>query len=194
MSTKGVTTSSASAFPGVQVARIKEKYDIRTPYIIQVGSIEKRKNAMVSVKALSRLPQEYSLLLVGRKTAYLDKVLKEAVSLGVSERVKVLDGVVFKDLPALYQGAEAAVYPSRYEGFGIPVLEALNSHIPCIAATGSCLEEAGGENGIYIDPDDPGALAEALTLVINERTVRTTLIEEGLRHAAASATPTSRNA
>lgn len=178
----------------VQIAGIKEKYDIRTPYIIQVGSIEKRKNAMVSVKALSRLPQEYSLLLVGRKTAYLDKVLKEAVSLGVSERVKVLDGVVFKDLPALYQGAEAAVYPSRYEGFGIPVLEALNSHIPCIAATGSCLEEAGGENGIYIDPDDPGALAEALTLVINERTVRTTLIEEGLRHAAASATPTSRNA
>lgn len=168
----------------VQIAGIKKKYDIRTPYIIQVGSIEKRKNAMVSVKSLSRLPQEYSLLLVGRKTAYLEKVTGEAARLGVSERVQVLDSVVFKDLPALYQGAEAAVYPSRYEGFGIPVLEALNSRIPCIAAKGSCLEEAGGDSGIYIDPDDPRALADALTLVINEKTVRTTLIEEGLRHAA----------
>lgn len=168
----------------VQIAGIKKKYDIRTPYIIQVGSIEKRKNAMVSVQALSRLPQEYSLLLVGRKTAYLEKVTGEAARLGVSERVQVLDSVVFKDLPALYQGAEAAVYPSRYEGFGIPVLEALNSRIPCIAAKGSCLEEAGGDSGIYIDPDDPRALADALTLVINEKTVRTTLIEEGLRHAA----------
>lgn len=167
-----------------RIAGIKEKYEIRTPYIIQVGSIERRKNAMVSVKALSRLPQEYRLILVGRKTAYLDKVMKEAASLGVSGRVKVLDSVVFKDLPALYQGAAAAVYPSRYEGFGIPVLEALNSRIPCIAAKGSCLEEAGGDNGIYIDPDDPRALAEALTLVINEKTVRTALIEEGLRHAA----------
>lgn len=168
----------------VQIAGIKKKYDIRTPYIIQVGSIEKRKNAMVSVQALSRLPQEYSLLLVGRKTAYLEKVTGEAARLGVSERVQVLDSVVFKDLPALYQGAEAAVYPSRYEGFGIPVLEALNSRIPCIAAKGSCLEEAGGDSGIYIDPNDPRALADALTLVINEKTVRTTLIEEGLRHAA----------
>lgn len=167
-----------------QIAGIKKKYDIRTPYIIQVGSIEKRKNAMVSVKALSRLPQEYSLLLVGRRTPYLDKVMREADTLGVRGRVKVLDGVAFKDLPALYQGAAAAVYPSRYEGFGIPVLEALNSRIPCIAAKGSCLEEAGGDSGIYIDPDDPRGLTEALDVVINEETVRTAMIEEGLRHAA----------
>lgn len=173
-----------------QIATTLKKYGVATPYIIQVGSIEERKNAMLSVKALSALsdrpdlPADLKLVLVGRRTAYLDKVMTEAEKLGVAGRVQVLDNVMFKDLPALYQGALTAIYPSRYEGFGIPVLEALNSRIPCIAATGSCLEEAGGAEGLYIDPDNARELAEAITLVNTDLTVRNRIIEAGVRHAS----------
>ena len=173
-----------------QIATTLKKYGVATPYIIQVGSIEERKNAMLSVRALSALsdrpglPADLKLVLVGRRTAYLDKVMTEAEKLGVTGRVQVLDNVMFKDLPALYQGALTAIYPSRYEGFGIPVLEALNSRIPCIAATGSCLEEAGGAEGLYIDSDNARELAEAITLVNTDLTVRNRIIEAGVRHAS----------
>lgn len=167
-----------------QIVATLRKYGISSPYIIQVGSIEKRKNAMLTVQALSALPPRYSLVLVGRGTPYLGKVMAEAERLGTGSRVIVLDNVTFSDLPALYQGAAAAAYPSRYEGFGIPVLEALNSRIPCVAATGSCLEEAGGPEGIYVDPDDARSLAESLLHVIGDNTARTGIIGHGLRHAA----------
>ena len=66
------------------------------------------------------------------------------------------------DLPALYQMADVFVYPSRYEGFGVPVIEAAQSGLPVVAATGSCLEEAGGPDNSYVDPDDSDAMAAAL--------------------------------
>lgn len=166
-----------------EIAGVLAKYGIQSPYIIQVGSIERRKNALLSVQALSALPKEIALVLVGRGTDYLKQIRKEAEKLGVSERIRVLEGVKFTDLPALYQGAEASVYPSRYEGFGIPVLEALCSHTPCVAATGSCLEEAGGTGALYVDPDNAAALAEALNSIIRDHNLRTELIGKGLRHA-----------
>jgi glycosyltransferase involved in cell wall biosynthesis len=76
--------------------------------------------------------------------------------------VKLLHGVPFADLPALYQQAEAFVYPSRYEGFGIPVIEAIQSGLPVVACSGSCLEEAGGKENIYVSPDDEKGMAKGI--------------------------------
>lgn len=70
----------------------------------------------------------------------------------LESRVKILHNVPNEDLPAIYQMAEACVYPSRYEGFGVPVIEAIQSGLPVVACTGSCLEEAGGNGTIYVDP------------------------------------------
>ena len=135
-------------------------------YILSVGSIERRKNILLAVKALHRLPEDLSLVIVGRHTPYTDEVSDYADSHGLSHRVRIMHGVNNEALPALYAGAEAFVYPSRYEGFGIPIIEAISCGLPVVACTGSCLEEAGGPDALYVDPDDDEAMAQAISQVL----------------------------
>lgn len=153
-------------------------------YILQVGTIESRKNLELTVKALPYLPAEVKLLAIGRdRQGYQKKVEKTATELGVAGRVEFRSDVSFADLPAVNRMAEAIVYPSRYEGFGIPVLEGLESRRPVVAATGSCLEEAGGDAAIYINPDNPREMAEALNAIIGGAADVAGMIEKGKAHA-----------
>ena len=131
-------------------------------YILSVGSIEARKNALLAVKALPYLPSDISLVLVGRHTKYTDVVLSYAKEHQLDHRLKVMHGVPDSDLPALYAGAECFVYPSVYEGFGIPIIEAIRCGLPVVACTGSCLEEAGGPDSLYVAPDDALGMADAI--------------------------------
>jgi glycosyltransferase involved in cell wall biosynthesis len=131
-------------------------------YILSVGSIEARKNTLLAVKALPYLPSDVSLVLVGRHTKYTDVVLAYAKEHQLEQRVKVMHGVSDTDLPALYAGAECFVYPSVYEGFGIPIIEAISCGLPVVACTGSCLEEAGGPDSLYVAPDDAIGMADAI--------------------------------
>ena len=131
-------------------------------YILSVGSIEARKNILLAVKALPYLPDDISLVIVGRHTKYTDEVSAYAKANRLEHRIRILHGVSDEELPALYAGAEAFVYPSRYEGFGIPIIEAIGSGLPVVACTGSCLEEAGGPDSLYVDPDDEQAMAQAI--------------------------------
>ena len=135
-------------------------------YILSVGTIEERKNALLAVQALHYLPENLSLVLVGRATDYARKVRQYADSHGLGERVVMLHNVTNEQLPQLYADAEAFVYPSRYEGFGIPIIEAIAMGLPVVAATGSCLEEAGGPHSLYVGPDDAEALAAAVSQVL----------------------------
>lgn len=131
-------------------------------YILSVGSIEARKNILLAVKALPYLPDDLGLVVVGRHTKYTDQVIDYAARNGLSQRLHILHGVPDDQLPALYAQAESFVYPSRYEGFGIPIIEAISSGLPVVACTGSCLEEAGGPDSLYVDPDDAEAMANAI--------------------------------
>ena len=131
-------------------------------YILSVGSIEARKNTLLAVKALPYLPSDISLILVGRHTKYTDTILTYAKEHQLEHRVKVMHGVPDTDLPALYANAEAFVYPSVYEGFGIPIIEAISCGLPVVACTGSCLEEAGGPDSLYVAPDDALGMADAI--------------------------------
>lgn len=137
-----------------------------SPYIISVGTIEERKNALLAVKALHYLPEELSLVLVGRATDYASQVRKYADHHGLGRRVIMRHDVSNEELPSLYAGAEAFVYPSRYEGFGIPIIEAIAMGLPVVASTGSCLEEAGGPHSLYVSPDDAEGLAAAIRQVL----------------------------
>ena len=141
--------------------------DERGGYILSVGTIEERKNTLLAVKALAYLPENLSLVLVGRSTDYAQKVRKYADHHGLGRRVIMRHDVSNEELPQLYAGAEAFVYPSRYEGFGIPIIEAIAMGLPVVAATGSCLEEAGGPHSLYVSPDDPEALAAAVRQVLH---------------------------
>ena len=131
-------------------------------YILSVGSIEARKNILLAVKALPYLPEDISLVIVGRHTKYTDQVTAYAKANHLDHRVRILHGVSDEELPALYAGAEAFVYPSVYEGFGIPIIEAISCGLPVVACTGSCLEEAGGPDSLYVAPDDAEGMANAI--------------------------------
>ena len=162
---------------------IKRHYRLPDKYILQVGTIEERKNLLLSVKALKYTDPEMVLVVVGRETPYLKTVKKAIATLGLQQRVHFLYQVPFSDLPAIYQLAQIFLYPSRYEGFGIPIVEALHSLVPVIAATGSCLEEAGGPNSLYTDPDDEQGLAKKMRDVWHNTELRLHMIREGRKHA-----------
>lgn len=143
-----------------EAARLR--HDLPARYVLNVGTIEERKNVMLAVKALAALPQDVHLVVVGRRTRYTDKVERYARQHSLDNRLHILSGVGDGDLQAIYQSAESFVYPSRYEGFGLPIIEAIQCKLPVVACTGSCLEEAGGPDCLYVHPDDHEALAAAI--------------------------------
>ncbi len=162
---------------------VQQKYHLPEHYLLYVGSIEKRKNLMRAVEALAQTHCILPLVAVGKHTPYAEEVKARADELGVSNRLILLHGAQFADFPALYQSASLFIYPSYFEGFGIPLLEALCSKIPVIGATGSCLEEAGGPHSLYIHPDDTQGLAEAIDRVMDSPSLREEMITCGLEYA-----------
>lgn len=156
--------SCGTRFKEFKENKESKKYNLPERYIISVGTIEERKNILLAVKAMEYVPQDISLVIVGRHTPYTDKVEKYVKEHSLTNRVRILHQIPYADLPALYHQAEACVYPSRYEGFGIPIIEAIQSGLPVVACTGSCLEEAGGPDNIYVDPDDVEGMANGICL------------------------------
>ncbi len=156
------STIFSQAVDGMQIQALRARYHLPDKYLLCVGTIEERKNQVILLHALARLPHHH-LVLVGKRTAYQDKVERTITELGLEGRVHILNGIPTNELPALYQGCSLFLYLSWYEGFGIPVLEAMNSRVPIIAATGSCLEEVGGEACLYCSPHDSEHLATLIT-------------------------------
>lgn len=158
---------------------VSRKYSLPKQYLLYVGTVESRKNLLLVVKALKLLSPEISLVAVGKKTPYQDLVEKYASEHGVANRLQIFNGIPFADLPAFYAQAKAFVYPSFFEGFGIPLVEALSQGIPAIAATGSCLEEAGGPDSIYVDPLDEVALAEKIEKIWHDPEFASSMAKAG---------------
>ncbi len=161
----------------------RKQYALPEKYLLYVGSIESRKNLLLIAKALTKASCALPLVAIGKHTPYADTVLQYARENGLSDRLRMLHNVSFRYFPAIYQMASLFIYPSFFEGFGIPILEALNSRIPVIGATGSCLEEAGGENSIYINPEDEQELANAIDRVMGNPTLQQEMIEKGIDYA-----------
>lgn len=163
--------------------RVAQKYNLPERYILNVGSIETRKNALQIVRALKYVDASVSLVIVGRRTKYAAKIDEYVKSNGLDARIKIISGIDFKDLPAVYAQAEVFVYPSFYEGFGIPIVEALNVGVPVIAATGSCLEEAGGASSIYVDPTNDKEMSDAINRVLADTDLKAKMIADGKEYA-----------
>lgn len=165
------------------IDQVKQKYNIRRPYILCVASFTERKNQLRLIKAFQQLAtKDHDLVLVGGKSKYLEELKGYVVQAGIQKQVHFLSGVPAEDLPALYQGSSLFVYPSLFEGFGIPIIEALHSGVPVVAATGSCLEEAGGGGALYANPLDVADLADKIQQVLSNEALQNKLVNKGQEH------------
>ena len=161
--------------------RVKAKYNLSDNFVLNVGSIEARKNVLLAVKALGCLLDSFRMVIVGKHTKYTDEVIAYVKKNGLEDRVQILHGIPDDDLPVIYHLAKVFVYPSRYEGFGIPIIEAIQTGLPVVACTGSCLEEAGGPDCLYVSPDDVEGMANAIKQAIAEKDVRVPRAQEYIK-------------
>ena len=162
------------------------------PYVLYVGSERPRKNLVCLLRAFAAIkdrgPRFASLRLrkvgsAGRSNGFREATLKEARRLRIDHDIDFIDYVSDQDLAVVYSNALALVYPSLYEGFGLPVVEAMACGCPVVATNVSSLPEVAGSAALLVDPHDPAGLAEALHSVILDRDLRMRLRGDGLRRA-----------
>ena len=164
-----------------EIEAVKRKYRLPNQYILNVGTIERRKNVILAVQALGLLPpaSRIPLVIMGRETPYKKSVIAAAKQAGTLESILFLHDASFPDFPAIYRGAQLFVYPSLFEGFGIPLVEALESGIPAITSKGSCFTEAAGPESIYVDPGDIEDMALHMNRLLSDSGLRQRMIISG---------------
>jgi glycosyltransferase involved in cell wall biosynthesis len=171
--------------------RIKIKYNLPEKYLLSVGSITERKNLLTVCKALKLIDSNIPLVVIGNGGSYLQKVrafLQEnkmeqrVISLNEMGAAQTIDFKTSKDFPAIYQSASIFIYTSLFEGFGIPILEAMYSAVPVIASNTSCMPETGGDAAMYVNPTSELELADAIKTIWNDAEIANEMIEKGNKH------------
>jgi glycosyltransferase involved in cell wall biosynthesis len=175
--------------------QVKEKYNLPDEYFLSVGSVIERKNLLNVCKAVQLLPGEIKipLVVIGDGGKYKqqvkdfirqNKLESRIVFLSENPLAKVSSSFLrAEDFPAIYQMAVAMIYPSYFEGFGIPVLEALWSRLPVITSNVSCLPEAGGDGAFYVNPSSPEEIAAGMKKIYMDKTFSAGLADKGLIQA-----------
>lgn len=165
---------------------IRRKYDIDSPYILYLGTLEPRKNIPVLIKAFHSVSHKLSgikLVIAGGRGWKSDNVFSLVDDLAMTEKVIFTGYVAEEDKPALYSCAEVFVFPSLYEGFGIPPLEAMACGTPVICSNTSSLPEVTGDAGVLIDPSNEEELAYEIERLMDDRSERETLSHKGIIQA-----------
>lgn len=166
------------------VDKVKKTFQLNKPYCLAVGTIEPRKNLPFLVEAFAHAKSaDYDLVIVGKKGWDMGKLYQTIQQSHLRDRVKILEYVPESDLPILYSAATALLFPSLYEGFGLPILEAMACGTPVIASTASSIPEVGGEAILYADPKDSLAWSDNISQILNDRTKRQNLRALGLKRA-----------
>ena len=160
---------------------VKAAYNIDYDYVFHIAAMEPNKNQLSIVKAFEKIKNEVkeNLVLAGRGGEYKQKVKDYILENNLSNRVKVLEEVPMSDLPALYQMASLFVFPSFYEGFGIPIIEAHFSKTPVITSIGSCFPESGGPSAKYIDPHSIKDIAASMLDVLSSKELQKEMAQKG---------------
>lgn len=161
------------------------RYGLSRPYFFYVGALEPRKNALMLVRALGAIASELEqdLVIVGKGKDYEAQIREAVVELKIEDRVHLLGGASYADLPALYQGAICLCLPSHFEGFGIPIVEALFSRTPVITSKGSCFPESAGPDSLFVDSESLDELAHAMKRVASDEGLRARMSERGYQYA-----------
>ncbi|MBP9814429.1 glycosyltransferase family 4 protein [Candidatus Woesebacteria bacterium] len=149
---------------------VTKKYDISSRFILSVGTLQPRKNFTKLIEAFSQISdKEIDLVIVGKKGWLYEEILQAPKTYGVEGRVKFLEFVPDEDLPALYTQAQCFVLPSLYEGFGLPVLEAMAHSCPVVTSNVSSLPEIAGDAALYIDPENLQSITDGIVLALSQK-------------------------
>ena len=178
-------------YPGIKIGKdsksemrtstLKEKFGIDEDFILFVGTLQPRKNIEKLIEAFSMLKNKNIILVVvGKKGWMFEKIMSAPQKFGVSDRVKFLHSVTDEELPIFYKNAMCFVLPSLYEGFGLPVLEAMQYGCPVLTSNVSSLPEAGGDAAIYSDPQSVEDMAEKINRVVSSQKTREEMVKKGL--------------
>jgi glycosyltransferase involved in cell wall biosynthesis len=185
-----VHSAAAASFRPVtdasRLAAIRQRYGLPERFVLFVGTVEPRKNLHRLVRAFRQVRQRgfpHALILAGHKGWLMEGFAEEIERLGLSDATRRLGYVPDADLPALYSLADLFVYPSLYEGFGLPTLEAMACGTPVLSSNSPALAEVCGDAACLVDPLDEDALADALSLLLRDRDQRVELSRKGLVRA-----------
>lgn len=175
--------------PEAEVAAFRQKHRLAR-FVLHVGTLQPRKNIPILIEAMARLTAgmddpELKLVLVGGKGWLYESIFRQVQALGLAERIIFTGYVPDDELPLWYNAAELLVFPSVYEGFGLPVVEAMACGTPVIAANSSSIPEAVGEAGLVFTPDDVETLVKQMTAVLTVTDLQNKLSQHGLEHAQA---------
>lgn len=165
--------------------RLSKQLKLPPSYLLSVGTIEERKNTKQIVRALKKLQHtiDHHLVLVGKGKQYKQEVLSLAQELGIVDRVLVLSNINDDQLKSIYEQADVFIFPSLFEGWGLPIVESLLAKTPVITSCGSCFMESGGKHSLYINPQDEVELSQAIIRVLQDKELQQTMIHKGYQHA-----------
>jgi glycosyltransferase involved in cell wall biosynthesis len=167
-----------------ELEAVQLKYRLPKKFILCVGSFVERKNQLTLIKAMKFLKGEtdYELVLVGKGGSYEEKIRRSIKHNDMQQMVHIISGCSTPELACIYRLAKIFVYPSLFEGFGIPIIEAMSSGTPVITSNGSCFKETGGDACIYVDAMNEKQLANELLLLSQQENTRQELIQKGFHH------------
>jgi len=183
-----VTHLSANKFPQNRIndenELLAKKYNIETEYLLFVGMIEPRKNISLIIEALDKISdKQIKLVVVGEKGWMINNLFEMIKSRGIEDRIIFTGFIDDKELEIFYKNAKIFLYPSFYEGFGIPILEAMSAGCPVITSNISSLPEVAGNAAILINPQKPNELTDSINRVLDNSELRTDLITKGFENA-----------
>jgi glycosyltransferase involved in cell wall biosynthesis len=181
----GVTANFKPVTDPARLQAIRQKYRLgQKPLVLSIGTIQPRKNYQRLIQAFAQVKREAALVIAGGAGWKNESIFAEVEKQQMADRVYFPGFVEDTDLPALYSTAAVFVYPSLYEGFGLPILEAMACGVPVIASNRSSLPEVTGDAGLLVDPHDVAAIATAMTRLLEDYPLRQQLSAAGLKRAA----------
>lgn len=170
--------------PVAKIDEFRHSRNLNRRIILHVGTLQPRKNIPLLLEALAKLGrQDIDLVLAGGKGWLYDDIFARVVELGLDDQVRFTGYVPDEDLPLWYNVATLLAFPSAYEGFGLPVVEAMACGTPVVAARSSSIPEAGGTAALYFDPGDVDMLVEHMASILDDASLANVLREKGLMQA-----------
>lgn len=165
-----------------EIATVQKKYNLPPDIMLAIGTVEERKNILAILKAMVYTSSKLSLVCLGKDTKYRETLDEFIRSKCLGNRVRFIDNASFTDFPALYRVARMLVYPSKFEGFGLPIIESMWSGTPVITTEGGVFSETGGDAAKYVKYNDHDAIVKAIDEVHQNTELREIMIAKGKAH------------